>query len=114
MSLIERCDLPNWVTILMRSLSPTLLNSYKRNYYLSLNKSYRLTLDTELNFSDPNTATNIPAYLIEPITSIIELKYSCNDDDDANEIIQFFPFRVQKFSKYVYGRQLTCQNYSDL
>jgi hypothetical protein len=86
-------------------VSPTLLNSYKRRYFMSADNKFRITLDYNLlyhkidkrfntfNFKKPTADEN----------KIIELKYGLQDDVLAHNISTEFPFRLNKNSKYVNG-----------
>jgi SPX domain protein involved in polyphosphate accumulation len=86
------------------NVKPMLINRYKRNYFQSADKNYRITVDTNLvfyNFSFQsisflkmfNFGSNV----------ILELKYQPNEDLTANEVTNHFPFRMTKMSKYVIG-----------
>ena len=84
-------------------LSPTLLNCYKRTYYLSFDKKYRITLDNNMDFYSINPVKDYFKTFADDEKTIIELKYDQHDADGAKFITQNFPFRVTKNSKYVVG-----------
>lgn len=98
-------NLPLPILESLKMVSPTLLNSYKRRYFLSANNKFRITLDFDLlyhkidkrfntfNFKKPTPDEN----------KIVELKYGLDDDTFANIISTQFPFRLNKNSKYVNG-----------
>ena len=103
--MILKSDIPFDIKADLRSLDFSLLNSYSRNYFLSLDNKIRLTLDSDINyyniynyngnkFNPPNAHQNI---------NIIEAKYSKNNDYLAENIINHFPFRLTRISKYVQG-----------
>jgi len=86
------------------SLNPILLNTYKRKYYLSQDKKYRVTMDYDLKFYRLDRLKNnllAPVELIN--TVILEIKYSSADDDRLSEITNNWPYRLTKSSKYVMG-----------
>ena len=74
------------------------LNNYFRQYYVSADKKFRLTLDFDLCFCKPEK-------LIERDNSncILELKYDYEYDDDARNVSAELPFRMTKSSKHTMG-----------
>ena len=89
-----------------KSLKPSLLNRYSRNYYQSSNKSYRITIDTDQSYYKINQLDNFFLNkIIDKDSVILELKYNQEYDFGANDITAKFPFRVTKSSKYVNGVQ---------
>ena len=88
----------------MKTLEPSLLNTYQRTYFLSADKQFRLTLDEELAYYYVDNTSN---YFITKITQrenfILELKYLPENDDAAAKISTAFPYRLSKSSKYVNG-----------
>ena len=80
---------------------PILITSYDREYYLSKDKLFRSTIDTNLKVSSvKNISHKIPMF-----KDIMELKYDLiNDNNFRNKFISSdFKLRHQKFSKYVVG-----------
>ena len=101
---IEKSRLPLWVIEMLRLSKLVLLNSYKRKYFVSLNKKYRITIDTDLVFYKIHDRNNtFQDKIYEDKTTILELKYSPEDDARVSEFMQHFPFRLSAGSKYVYG-----------
>ena len=99
---INKFDFQNKISnIIKRQVFPVLITSYDREYYLSQNKKFRSTIDTNLE------VTSLKNYSIKlPINKeIMEIKYNTNYDKDFRNIIinNKFKFRFQKFSKYVVG-----------
>ena len=90
----------------LNSLNLTLMNSYKRKYYLSLNKKIRLTLDTDLKYFQVCNLNSMGPYEVKDPSNIIELKYLNTDDFFASEISNHLPFRMTKSSKYIDGIKL--------
>lgn len=81
---------------------PVLVNSYNRQYYVSINKKIRITLDSKLKFY------NIKKNFVEinDDKKILEIKYDLKNHSDARHVSQYFPFRTSKSSKYVIGVNL--------
>ncbi len=85
-------------------LYPVLLNTYERKYYLSQNKKFRVTLDDNMNFYRFAHAFGVLPNVKKTDTDfVLELKYMPEDDAMANGVSKQFPFRLDKFSKYITG-----------
>lgn len=83
---------------------PTMLNSYHRQYYISKDKRYRFTIDTEVKYFRIRKNNNsLLTSVKSPDNFIMELKYNVENDDDVSFITNYFPFRLSKSSKYVNG-----------
>lgn len=101
---LEESDLSPEFAEAVKYLQPTLLNRYRRKYFLSANKKFRLTLDNQLYY------THIPrlrGFFVRQETEhdkvVMELKYDTEMDGEASWITEGFPFRLSKNSKYVIG-----------
>ncbi len=86
----DRLSLP--IKELLKRLRPSITNSYYRRYFLTSNKKVRLTVDTRISFNK-----------IKSLKTVIELKYSPEDEIQASRLINQFPLFLQKNSKYVDG-----------
>ncbi|WP_422082729.1 polyphosphate polymerase domain-containing protein [Ulvibacterium sp.] len=85
-------------------LQPTLYNSYERKYYLSFCGKFRITLDYNQEFFDPDSANfRISRQNIDEREIVLELKYNIEYDDEARQITQELNSRLTKNSKYVNG-----------
>lgn len=103
----SKSNLPAWLIEELKFHSPTLLNSYKRRYFQSANKKYRLTLDEDLIFFKIKNKNNLfNEKLKENGKSVLEIKYSSKDYKNMQNITQFIPFRLIANSKYVCGIDL--------
>jgi len=81
-----------------------LLNRYRREYFLSADKKYRVTLDNDLIVYHLSPLGNtFMAYRIDHNAKILELKYAQADAEEADRVAGHFPFRMTKSSKYVSG-----------
>ena len=102
--IFRQSDLPLTIGSPLKSMSPTLLNSYERKYYLSADNNYRITMDFNLRYYQIDSHKNSfkqQAYCDQ--NTIIELKYGLDHDPMASKISTQFPFRMDKNSKYVNG-----------
>ncbi|MCB0550051.1 MAG: polyphosphate polymerase domain-containing protein [Phaeodactylibacter sp.] len=88
----------------IKYLIPTLHNRYRRKYFLSADKRFRVTLDDQLSYVN---VPKLPGFFIrqesEPGKVVMELKYDTVDDADASWLTDHFPFRLSKNSKYAIG-----------
>lgn len=89
-----------------QNLRPTLFNQYHRQYFLSADQKFRITIDTHLCFGTPNFSPQqtIGHQLNHRI--ILELKYEEAAARYQDKITQHLPFRLSKNSKYVIGVEL--------
>ncbi len=102
--IINKSDIPEIIKTKLKYSNPIILNRYSRKYFQSINENYRITIDTNLSFyrisSCNNTFLN---KMIDKNNIILELKYNQDMDNGANYIVNCFPFRLTKSSKYVSG-----------
>ena len=102
--IIENSNISNLCRIKLSDKVPTLLNRYERKYYISENKKFRITIDKNQSFYQIGPRNNLFLNKIDDNSNtIIELKYSIENDISANKITNYFPFRLTKSSKYVTG-----------
>lgn len=100
----KKSNLPLPILESVKMVTPTLLNSYSRRYYLSANNKFRITIDFKLLYHKIDKRFNNFNFAPESDKNkIIELKYGLEDDDVAKSISTEFPFRLTKNSKYVNG-----------
>ncbi len=90
----------------LRHLEPALFNLYQRHYFLSRDGTFRLTVDSGLQFARVQDHMGAVAFLL-PVarTVIMELKFGLDSAENAAVVTSRFPFRVTRFSKYVAGIQ---------
>ncbi|MDA1354393.1 MAG: polyphosphate polymerase domain-containing protein [bacterium] len=100
----KTCDFPAHVKETLKSLEMRLINRYQRQYYLSLDSNFRITLDTELEYFETH-GSKAKQIEWEP-KLIIELKYNKQHEDKATKIMQNLNVRLTKNSKYVTGFSL--------
>lgn len=102
--MLDQSNLPADINDLLRSLRPTLLNRYKRKYFLSADKQFRVTVDTDLTYYRISACGN--TFLnrsVDHSTVVVELKYRHEADRVAESISNLFPFMLTKSSKYLQG-----------
>lgn len=105
-TVFRNSELPLWAIENLLNFKPALLNRYRRKYFLSFNKKFRLTIDNELQYHGMGGNNN---NLLEKHVSgnvIVELKYERKYDDIAPLVTNKLPFRLTKSSKYVNGVEM--------
>ncbi len=103
-ALIGNSGIPNILKPDFSNLQFSLCNSYKRKYFLSSDKHFRVTIDSELTYYALQSRENVFAARPQKGRDIIvEMKYDQEFDDKANHISNLFLFRSTKSSKYVEG-----------
>ena len=86
------------------SLKPYLLNNYKRKYFLSANKKFRITIDHHLTYyAIGYNGNNFINKSIDYSAVVMELKYDASDEDEAKNVGSQLPFKMTKNSKYLQG-----------
>ena len=96
-----------------QELLPVLSNSYRRKYYGTGDRHFRLTVDRQLTYRGLWLHAGAPderLFARDPVAeegvTIVELKYEQSLDDRADHILQYILFRQSRNSKYVNGVQL--------
>ena len=80
---------------------PLILNRYRRRYFQTANKKFRITIDDQQSFFKIKRFDNNFLEKHEDHSNvIIELKYDKQFDAEASKITSKLPFRVTKSSKY--------------
>lgn len=88
-------------------LCPVLLNSYRRLYFETSDRQFRLTLDYDLRYTPLLYTTYLYRHhYTESNVCILEIKYDTAFDDFSDRITQYLPYRRTKNSKYVTGIEL--------
>lgn len=89
------------------ALRPSLVNTYQRAYYASLDGRFRLTIDHDLRFYNPEFRV-LPRQnaMVDP-GIIVEIKYEAVHDDAFDIVSRRLPFLLSRNSKYVTGILLT-------
>lgn len=88
----------------LQSQQPVMLNRYRRKYFQSCDKKFRITIDDNQSFYKIAKFNNSFMQSVKDYNRVIlELKYDRDDDLKASEITRLFPFRLTKSSKYARG-----------
>lgn len=90
---------PEPVSNEFKCLQATLLSGYTRQYFLSVDGKFRLTVDRNQWWQNLIEGSEWEDHR----QVIIELKYETTSDGLASQITSGFPFRVSKWSKYAAG-----------
>tara|TARA_X000001036_G_scaffold12460_2_gene10809 strand:- start:1051 stop:1767 length:717 start_codon:yes stop_codon:yes gene_type:complete len=95
-------------------LKPVLVNRYKRKYFLSRNKLFRVTIDEGIKYCSVSRFIKSPTNMFTNcFNSILEVKYLVGDDQHANNIGRIISQRVSRNSKYVNGIDMLRINEAD-
>ncbi len=79
------------------NIQPALIVRYHRAYYISFNKHIRLTVDSQLQY------TSMEGQVWEAAGAVLEVKYPPEKEAEVADMMQYFPFRLTKHSKYAMG-----------
>ena len=83
---------------------PTLVNRYRREYFVTHDGCFRVTIDGELtNFWVRPMSSALFARVEDHGVVIVELKYDHPHERQAERVASLFPFRMTRSSKYVRG-----------
>ena len=96
--------IPEFLMLHLMELNVTLLNHYKRKYFLSADKKYRVTIDADMEAYKLSPYQN--SFLHKTIDCndlILEIKYNQPHDNIVDKVTNYFPFRMSRSSKYVDG-----------
>jgi hypothetical protein len=101
---VGEADLPGGILARFGQLRPTLINRYARQYLISADRRFRMTIDTDLEYH----RVAAPRLRLTTATrdagrAILEIKYGRAADDAVAAVTNHFPFRLTKSSKYVMG-----------
>lgn len=103
-AVIRNSDLPVAVIERLCGYSVSLVNRYRREYFATVDHRFRVTLDTDLSYYRVGRLSNsLFACSVDHGVIVVELKYSSEDELQAQRIASWFPFRLTRSSKYVRG-----------
>lgn len=101
-----KSNIPEHIRQELFTLEIALLNCYERRYFLSLDKKFRITVDSRLKYFRVDNYSNLSeSFMTVDPNVILELKYDCEYDSYAHNISNQFPFRISRNSKYINGIQ---------
>lgn len=97
-------DLPPFLHHDLLQLECRLFNTYFREYFISHDKIFRITLDSAMEFLSIHPHKNTFATRRKNNADIVmELKYDVEHNARAPHITNHFPYRLSKNSKYSVG-----------
>jgi hypothetical protein len=83
---------------------PALVNRYRRDYLLSADRRFRLTIDRALRFERVlGRGVDAACAVEERDALVLELKYAAADEAAGRQVAARLPFRLGKYSKYLQG-----------
>ena len=84
---------------------PVIINSYQRDYFVASDRQTRLTLDYEIEAYDQQLAQAPNIKFLGPLLNLVILEIKCETETDADlpQVIDEFPLRTGKHSKYITG-----------
>ncbi len=101
---VNRSNIDPQVKMAINDQFPVILNRYKRKYFESKNRKFRVTIDCEQEFYKFNILKNTFLQCHkDPTNIILEIKYEKQYDSEAEHITNHLPFRITKSSKYARG-----------
>ena len=87
---------------IFKSYLPASIVSYKRDYYESMNKKIRITIDKDLRTYQQMSRLKVDFSHYKDRSSLVimEIKTSYEDEKILKHVLQDFPFSGKRFSKY--------------
>ena len=103
-NLISNSDISHEYFSFIKSYNLSLMNYYDREYFVSRDQNFRITLDTNVNYlSIKNKKNSFSEKYKKNFEMIMELKYFEQFDKFSSQITNLFPYRLSKNSKYIEG-----------
>jgi len=93
-------DIPSDVRLALRQFVPMVLVRYRRSYYISRDKKFRLTFDDSIQYFNAGHGY-LRGVGHKDENRIVEIKYAVTHDTEVDKICDSFPFRLNKNSKYI-------------
>ena len=95
----------SWQPHLLTFVQPTLINCYRREYYVSPDSAVRATLDYEIEAYEQRMASrpNLTRKLPISAVVVIEVKAAQEYHERLQEVMGHFPILRSRSSKYVSG-----------
>ncbi|MDX1628236.1 MAG: polyphosphate polymerase domain-containing protein [Fulvivirga sp.] len=90
-------------TYRLKNTDPVVALRYFRHYFLSADARFRVTVDSVFETMSLTPDGFPKQYCHKKAPVIIELKYQPEDMDTASQITNYLPFRLTRFSKYIFS-----------
>lgn len=101
MNWLKGIQLPDSIRYQLLRQVPSLINRYKRCYFLSADRQFRISIDDDISVFSP--LSKILGFPTKLPYRVLEVKYSTENNDLVSKITSKFPFRMTRSSKYVDG-----------
>jgi hypothetical protein len=101
--LIRNADIDPRIAGWVEAMHCVVGNCYRRTYFVTADKNYRMTIDRDLQFYSIPARPGVLGTPIDEATIVLELKYQNELDEKVEEITQALPLRVKRMSKYILG-----------
>jgi hypothetical protein len=84
---------------------PTLLNRYLREYYESMDRRVRITIDYAQRFYEQVSYPAPNLVIWSPVDSVVVVEVKCDVDQHRrlSNVLSLLPLQVERNSKYVNG-----------
>ncbi len=106
-TLIKNSDIDHKIQFKLEEQLPLILNRYRRKYFETKDKKFRITIDDNQSFYKINTFNNSFLQKYNDSSNVIlELKYDKQFEKESANITNNLPFRLTKSSKYARGIEL--------
>ena len=100
---LKDSDLPAGVIAQLALNEPALMNRYRREYYESNDRRYRITVDADIEYWGLCNGRRRWQRSNEQPRTVIELKYDQEAANDADRVSHFLRVRLSRNSKYANG-----------
>jgi len=98
-----RAALPDIVSMHLADADFSMLNSYRRKYFLSADRGFRVTIDRDIAVYGLSPRANSFTHVSRDENVIMEMKYNQSGEADADTVTGHLPFRMTRSSKYADG-----------
>ena len=106
MGRLRTARLPPYIREIVLSSEPSLGNRYAREYFVTHDGRFRLTIDTNIQYFKPLDLLSVAQCNKTFIDAVVlELKYALELDGDADLLTGYFHHRWGKNSKYLQGME---------
>lgn len=96
-------DIPDYLKANLKWFRPTLINSYERYYFENQISQVRVTLDTNLTYYGVLRSHQLVKNTSDQDHVVLEVKYPLSQQKLVKSIMQLFPYRLNRKSKYASG-----------
>lgn len=103
LSLVREADIDPRIKGRAEAMKCVVGNRYRRNYFVTADGDFRMTVDRELQFFEIPTRPNNLSSPIHDNTVVLELKYQNELDAEVEKVTRNLPFRTNRMSKYILG-----------